>query len=74
MPNFAILFPALVYVPAIILVLVAVIVWVTHCIIAWPVRSPAALSAGQGQVRVPNAVRKSALSKGRPHRGINAAI
>jgi hypothetical protein len=50
MPNFVTLCPILVYLPAIIIVSVATVTGLTHAVIAWMGRRPAAASERQMRV------------------------
>ena len=61
MPNFVTLCPILIYLPAIVIVLVAMITGVTHGLIAWMGRRPAALSAKKGKMRVRKTAWKGSL-------------
>lgn len=74
MPNFAILCPIIIYLPAIIIALVAVIVCVTHCIVAWPGRRPAVQTVVQTPVGVCNDLRRAGLPYSYRGRGNNGTI
>ncbi len=74
MPNFAILCPIIIYFPAMIISLVAMIVCVTHCIVAWPGRRPAALTVVTSPARARNGVRSGDLPYSHRGRGIEGAI
>lgn len=74
MANFATLCPIIIYLPAIIIVLVAIIVGVAHCIFALPRRRPATPIVVQRRVRVRNGVLSGGVPHGHLGCGINGAV
>jgi hypothetical protein len=74
MPNFAALCPIILYLPAMIIALVAVIVCVTHCIVMRVGRRPATPGLAKGPARVRNGIRSGGLPYTYRGLGIAGAI